>query len=116
MSTNIRSYGFIVDMLLHKEGKLIKIRKASFTHDEDRGTDYTTYPDTITTRALVTNVSGWVEIMFPYGRAYEGDHLLILRKDENIDTHDRILYEGKEFKISEIHDREDFLEAVIKRL
>jgi len=113
---HIRRGSFLFKMLLRKEGKDIKIRKATFHRDEDTGTDYTTYDDTITTRALLTNVSGWVELMYPYGRAYEGDYLALIKDSESVDIHDRILYDSKEYKINELNDREEFIELVIERL
>lgn len=107
---------FLVKMLLRKRGSSVKIRKATTHYDSDRGTDYTTYDDTISTRALITNVSGWMEIMYPYGRAYEGDYLALFNIGEDLDINDRILYDDKEFKISEVNNREDFIEAIIVRV
>lgn len=103
-------------MLLRKRGSIVKIRKATSHYDSDRGTDYTTYDDTITTRALMTNVSGWMEIMYPYGKAYEGDYLALFKIGEDLDDNDRILYDDKEFKISELNKRDDFIEVIIVRV
>lgn len=113
---NIKNYSFQIKVLTRKLGKNVKIKKATFHRDPDRGTDYVTYDDTITTRALITNVEGWKEILYPFGRAYEGDYLMFFKTTEDIDIHDRILYDDMEFKINERHDREDFLELVVERI
>jgi hypothetical protein len=76
-------------MLLRREGEDIKIKRATVHRDKDRGTEYTTY-ETISTRALITNVSGFVELVYPFGKAYEGDYLMILSIEEDIDVNDSI--------------------------
>lgn len=114
--TSIKDYSFQIKVLTRKIGKVVKIKKATFHKDSDRGTDYITYDDTITTRALVTNVSGWKEIIYPFGRAYEGDYLMLFNKTENLDANDRILYDDKEFKINEYHNRDDFIETIVERV
>lgn len=114
--TNIKDQSFQIRVLIRKVGKSVKIKKATFHRDADRGTDYVTYDDTISTRALVTNVSGWREINYPFGRAFEGDYLMMFNKTESIDIHDRIIYKDTEHKITERHDREDFLEVVVEHV
>jgi len=116
MSVNIKSNIFMIKMLIRKEGKIVKIRKATFHKDTDRGTDYVTWDDTITTRALMSNVSGWMEMVYPYGKAYEGDYLCIFNPKDAIDVHDQIIYDDMFFKITERNPREDFLEIVIERI
>jgi len=103
-------------ILIRKIGKPVKIRKATVHRDTDRGTEYITYDDTISTRALITNVSGWKEISYPYARAYEGDYLMLFNSSEDIDIRDRIVYDNKEFKITERHNREDFIETVVEHV
>jgi len=107
---------FLVKNLLRRMGEDIKIERATHTRDSDTGTDYTTYDDTISTKALVSNVSGWIELMYPYGRAYGGDHLMILKSTETIDIHDRIVYNDYNFKINEINDRVYFKEIVVEKI
>lgn len=105
----------LVKTLLKKHGEFIKIERATQTRDSDRGTDYTTYDTTLSTRALVTNTQGWIEIFYPYGRAYSGDYLMILSPKATIDIHDRIIYDDKKFKLNELTDRFYFKEIVVER-
>lgn len=114
--TRIKDNVFQIKIMNRKLGEDVKIKKATFHRDSDRGSDYVTYDDTISTRALVTNVSGWREIIYPFGRAYEGDYLMIFNHDVDIDVHDRVLYNGKEYKINERHDRIDFIEVVVEHV
>lgn len=111
----IKDTSFITKILLRKEGEDIKIKRATVVRDKDRGTEYVTY-NTISTRALITNVSGFVEIVYPFGKAYEGDYLMILDPKEEIDTRDRIIYNDHEYKIKELHDRKDFKEVVVEEI
>ena len=116
MSTRLKNSSFIINMMISRIGKEVKIRKGTLHRDTDRGSSYVTYDSTITTEALVSNVSGYVEIVYPFGKAYEGDYMMIFKSDEDIDDRvDRILYNDKEYKINEYNDREDFIELVVER-
>jgi len=108
--------GFLVKTLIRKEGKVVKIRKATMHRDEDRGTSYITYDTTITSRALVSNIGGWIELVFPFGRAYDGDLLMLFKEEEDLSDNDRILYENIEYKINEHNERDFFRELVVERI
>jgi len=112
----LKSMKLVANVIIKREGKIVKVRRATQHFDTDRGSEYYTYDNTITTRALITNVSGWSEIFYPYGRAYEGDYLVMFRTDDTIDVHDRVLYDDLEYKINERHQRNDFIEIVMERV
>ena len=111
-----------MNKMIDSYGMSVKIKKLSYTVDEDKRITGESYSDTIETKALISPFRGYTESYLPYGYSIEGDYSGYFHSTVDININDRVvLSDNTSSKVNEIIKHFEFnsiayLEVIMSKI
>jgi len=110
----------VIGRIINKTGIEVTIQVRKEVFDEETGKVSYSFPETFRTRALINEVTGFIETWYDYGIAKEADYLGLFKANTKLSVGDRVLFGNNICEVTNVIPRgvinPDFLEVVLERI